>query len=204
MTRIFRMPPPPRLPGDELVIRNIRGITYIGTRDGADLNEAAAAAADYLGTLRAATGSLPAAFTAYRHRFADPALTRAKAEFMATLTGMGQGSKGLKGLTAPMMRGTNAPGMLTSRGKFWKSTVADVWNKAQGGRNGGKACGICKEFEATVAPGTGHRDWHIDHVTAHTNRWFRWDAPRSDINVLYQDGLQLSCPMCNIGKSNLW
>ena len=51
----------------------------------------------------------------------------------------------------------------SSRPKFWKRTVKSVWDDAAPGPNGGKLCPTCGK-EVDVVPGTGKRDWDIDHM----------------------------------------
>lgn len=92
--------------------------------------------------------------------------------------------------------GTNEGGQLTSRSSLRKSTVQDAWDNATDGPTGGKACPTCGK-EVKVSPGSGPRDWDVDHQPKWTDRQFSPNASRQDVINNYQEGTSLRCPSCN-------
>jgi RHS repeat-associated protein len=101
-----------------------------------------------------------------------------------------------------LVKGTNEKGQVTSRGGWRKASVRDAWNSALPGPNGGKICPVC-ETEVEVAPGTGPRDWDMDH---HPDPWSKRDFPdgvsRKEVLDNYQTGVILKCPSCNRREGN--
>lgn len=102
-----------------------------------------------------------------------------------------------------MVRGTNQPGQLTSRGSFRVGSINDAWENAVPGPTGGKLCPECAK-EVFVAPKMGRRDWDMSHYpTSWTNRLFPADSTRAEVLNNYNTGLRLECFSCNrSGQAN--
>jgi Pretoxin HINT domain/HNH/ENDO VII superfamily nuclease with conserved GHE residues len=78
---------------------------------------------------------------------------------------------------------------------FRGETVQSSWNNAAEGPTGGKLCPTCSK-EVHVAPGTGRRDWDIDHQPP----WSTRDSSglsRKQVLDDYNTGTRLECPSCN-------
>jgi RHS repeat-associated protein len=105
--------------------------------------------------------------------------------------------------TAPeMISGTNARGLVTSRGSFRKSTLQDAWDNAGVGPNGGRLCPTCGG-EVEVPPNTGvPRDWDGSHFPSWSNRQFPSTVTRGEVLDNYNEGVWLECPVCNRGAGN--
>ncbi|WP_089084267.1 RHS repeat-associated core domain-containing protein [Aquitalea magnusonii] len=101
-----------------------------------------------------------------------------------------------------LAKGTNQRGQVTSRSSWRKSTVQDAWDNAAPSPTGGRVCPACKG-EVKVAPGTGRRDWDIDH---HPEPWSKRDFPdnisRKEVIDNYQDGTIFKCASCNRSEGN--
>lgn len=100
------------------------------------------------------------------------------------------------------LRGTNRPGEVTSRGRFRKQTLEDMWEGAEPGENGGRLCPTCSS-ERMVPPNSGApRDWHGSHYPSWSNREFPPDISRKEVLDNYQEDVFLECPDCNVGRGN--
>ena len=103
--------------------------------------------------------------------------------------------------TGAVLRGTNTPGQLTSRGSFRIGTQQSMWENAADGPTGGRLCPSCGT-EVRVAPGSGPRDWDGSHNPSWTNRAFPPDVTRSEVLDNYQRDTFLECPTCSRSGGN--
>lgn len=91
---------------------------------------------------------------------------------------------------------------MTYRARWRKGSVQKVWNEAEEGPTGGRLCPAC-EKEVKVAPGSGYRDWDMDH---HPEPWslrdFPDDVTRKEVFNNYQEGVILKCQTCNRREGN--
>lgn len=106
-----------------------------------------------------------------------------------------------------MLRGTNAPGLVTSRGGFRAATEDAAWEEAAEGPSGGRMCptqGPNCVGEVMVPPRTPGqaRDWDVSHNPSWTNRRFAPDVTRAEVLDDYQQGTSLECPACNRSGGN--
>jgi HNH/ENDO VII superfamily nuclease with conserved GHE residues len=96
-----------------------------------------------------------------------------------------------------------APDVTQPRPSFRKGTIKDAWDNAEDGPGGGKLCPTCGD-EVNVEPGTGPRDWDIDHQPPWSQRIPELgedpDLTRGDVIDNYQEGTRLECPACNRGR----
>lgn len=102
-----------------------------------------------------------------------------------------------------VIRGTNARGLVNSRGSFRKATLDDAWDNAASGPTGGRLCPSCGG-EVSVPPHTGvPRDWDASHFPSWTNREFPSTITRGEVLDNYNKGIFLECPICNrLGGNN--
>lgn len=102
------------------------------------------------------------------------------------------------------IKGTNATGQLTSRGKFRKGTLDQAWENAPKGPNGGRLCPTCQTNEVLVPPNTGvRRDWDGSHNPSWSNRSFSPIVTRKQVLDNYNKGVSLECISCNrSGQAN--
>ena len=79
----------------------------------------------------------------------------------------------------------------------WRTgTISDAWSNADVGPTGGRLCPTCGT-EVTVEPGSGPRDWDINHEPPWSQRTFPPDVTRREVIENYQQGTNLECPTCN-------
>jgi hypothetical protein len=79
---------------------------------------------------------------------------------------------------------------------FRKQTIQDAWDNAANGPTGGKLCPTC-DTEVNVPPGTGPRDWHLDHQPPWSQR-DHTGMTRQQVLDDYNSGTRLECPHCNM------
>ena len=90
-----------------------------------------------------------------------------------------------------VLRGTNEPGQVTSRGGWRKATLDSSWENAEPGPGGGRLCPTCND-EVTVPPHSGQpRDWDINHDPPWSKREFPPDVTRKAVLDNYQEGTWL-------------
>ena len=79
---------------------------------------------------------------------------------------------------------------------FRKRTVQDAWDNAPlGSSPGTRSCPTCGK-DVEVAPGTGNRDWDIDHQPPWSQRDLEGKT-REEVLDEYNRGTRLECPSCN-------
>jgi RHS repeat-associated protein len=117
--------------------------------------------------------------------------TDAEGPLLAALRGS-QGSADESGV----LTGTNEAGQVTSRASWRTRTVGENWANAEEGPAGGRLCPTCRK-EVSVEPGSGPRDWDINHEPPWTQRTFPPDVTRREVIENYQKGTNLECPSCN-------
>lgn len=101
-----------------------------------------------------------------------------------------------------VIKGTNARGLVNSRGSFRKPPLQNAWDNAEVGPTGGRLCPTCG-VEVSVPPGTGvPRDWHGSHFPSWSNREFPSTIERPEILDNYNEGVSLECPVCNMRGGN--
>ena len=116
---------------------------------------------------------------------------------------LGAAAPGIATEEGAVLRGTNAPGEVTSRpGPFRRGTLQDAWDEAPVGPNGGRVCPTCG-IEVEVPPNSGTpRDWDGSHNPSWTNREFPPDVTRQEVLDNYNEGVSLECQPCNRGGGN--
>jgi HNH/ENDO VII superfamily nuclease with conserved GHE residues len=113
-----------------------------------------------------------------------------------------QALKGLVDDPVVTLKGTNARGVVTSRGSFRVGTVSDAWENAEPGPTGGRLCPTCKNEVHVPAGSETPRDWDVSHQPSWTNREFPADVTRDQVIDNYQQGTSLECPGCNRSRGN--
>ena len=79
---------------------------------------------------------------------------------------------------------------------FRKKTVQDAWdNAATGSQPGTKRCSTCPK-DVKVAPGTGKRDWDVDHKRKWKNRDLK-GMDRKQVLDEFNTDTRLRCHHCN-------
>jgi RHS repeat-associated protein len=95
-----------------------------------------------------------------------------------------------------VLRGNNLSGQVTSRASWRVGTVRGAWEDAEIGPTGGRLCPTC-DREVLVEPGTGPRDWDINHGKPWSHRTFPANVIRGEVIDNYQNDTWLECPLCN-------
>lgn len=106
-----------------------------------------------------------------------------------------------------MLRGTNAPGYVTSRPNFRVGTIDDAWENGEEGPEGGVLCprgGPNCVGEVFQEPGDGQQTGDMGHwPESWSNRQFSPDVTREQVIDNYQQGVRIECIPCNRGAGNM-